>query len=217
MSNNHNIEVKERGSNTTYINHENGKRVRGTRLGEAYEKETIKHEFEKFKAREGEQHGQDRGNTDLSNEQSGQSNESRGSERTERVAEANERFERPHEGLHQNEHGQKFRSKDDVRPRDRQHQDHKQTGHDRNAFDINEARKALERESRDTAKGFNRFTTKDKSKRGPGTSPDEQHQRPDRGTPNANQSHDQDRAGEHEQEERKELGRTISKDIGIDR
>lgn len=65
----HGIEVRERGKNTTYINHENGKRVRGNKLGEAYEKETIKHEFEKFKAREGER-GQERGNSDLPNQQS---------------------------------------------------------------------------------------------------------------------------------------------------
>ncbi|MGJ9460694.1 relaxase/mobilization nuclease domain-containing protein [Oceanobacillus sp. CF4.6] len=52
MMDKHGIEVKERGKNTTYINHENGKRVRGNKLGESYERETIKHEYTKSAERE---------------------------------------------------------------------------------------------------------------------------------------------------------------------
>jgi len=62
----HGIEFQERGKHTTYINHENGKRVRGNKLGQDYEKETIKHEFERKVER-----GQERGTRDLSNESSG--------------------------------------------------------------------------------------------------------------------------------------------------
>src|SRR5690606_29060662 len=112
-----------------------------------------KHEFEK------QINGsQRRGNSYLPNEQA------RGSERAERVAEANERLERPNEKLHQNTYGQEFGTKDDIRPRDRQHQDYQQRSNERNDFDINEARKALERESRDIAKGFNKFTTSNERK-----------------------------------------------------
>jgi len=62
----HGIEIQERGKHTTYINHENGKRVRGNKLGEAYEKETIKHEFERKV-----QHGQKRGNRELFHDSKG--------------------------------------------------------------------------------------------------------------------------------------------------
>lgn len=60
----HGIEIRERGKHTTYINHENGKRVRGNKLGEAYEKETIKHEYQRAA-------GQERGTRNLPNESRG--------------------------------------------------------------------------------------------------------------------------------------------------
>lgn len=53
---NHGIEIKERGKHTTYIHHETGLKVRGNKLGEAYEKETIKHELER-KAERGQERG----------------------------------------------------------------------------------------------------------------------------------------------------------------
>lgn len=63
---NHGIEIKERGKHTTYIHHETGLKVRGNKLGEAYEKETIKHELERKAKR-----GQERGIRNLSNESGG--------------------------------------------------------------------------------------------------------------------------------------------------
>jgi len=202
----HGIEVRERGKNTTYYNHENGKRVRGNKLGEAYEKETIKHEFEK---RDREQ-SQERGNTDLSNEQS------RGSARAERTTEANERLERPHEKLHQNEHGQVDSRENDLRQRDRQHQDHKQANHDGYALDINEARKALEQQRRNVAKGFDRFTTKDEPERESSPSANEPNKQANRAEIDRDKQHDKDRNGEYEQEKSAEPKRNISKDIELD-
>lgn len=202
------IEVKERGKNITFTHPDNNRKVRGSRLGNEYEKETIKHGFDRQAER-----SQERGNTDLSNEQQ------RGSERAERVAEANERLERPHEGLHQNEHGQEFRSKDDVRPRDNQHQDDKQASHDRNAFDINEAREALERQSRDVAKGFDRFTRNDEPERGASASTNEHDKQANRGQTDRDKQHDKERNAEHEQEKSAKLERSVSKDIdyGLER
>lgn len=206
----HGIEVLERGKNITFKHPDNDRKVRGSKLGNSYEKETLKNEFEKRKAREGER-GQERGNTEIPNEQS------RGSERTERVAEANERFERPHEGLHQNRHGQEHRPEDDVRRGNQQHQDHKQAGHDRNAFDIDQARKALEQQRRDVAKGFDRFTRKDESERGASASTNDHDKQANRGQIDRDKQHDKDRNGEHEQEKSAKLERNVSKDFELDR
>lgn len=199
----HGIEVLERGKNITFKHPDNDRKVRGSKLGNSYEKETLKHEFEKRKAREGER-GQERGNTNLSNEQS------RGSER---VAEANQRFERPHEGLHQNEHGQIDSRENDVRRGNKQHQDHEQTGHDRNALDIDEARKALKQQHRNVAKGFNRFTTRDEQEQQPSASTNEPSKQGNQRQIERDKEHNKDRNGEHEQEKSKQLKRTISKDI----
>lgn len=200
----HGIEVRERGKNITFINSE-GKRVRGKKLGYAYEKESIKHEFEK------QINGsQRRGNSYLPNEQA------RGSERAERVAEANERLERPNEKLHQNTYGQEFGTKDDIRPRDRQHQDYQQRSNERNDFDINEARKALERESRNVAKGFNKFTTRNEPKHKQSPAGNERDkQRNQRSFGKDNEQHEE-RVREHEQEKSREHKRNISKDIDHD-
>lgn len=48
----HKIEVLERGKNITYVNLETGKKVRGNKLGNAYEKGTMEHEFTKRQEQE---------------------------------------------------------------------------------------------------------------------------------------------------------------------
>ncbi|MCY8235395.1 relaxase/mobilization nuclease domain-containing protein, partial [Priestia endophytica] len=45
----HGIEVLERGKNITFKHPDNDRKVRGSRLGNSYEKETLKNEFEKRK------------------------------------------------------------------------------------------------------------------------------------------------------------------------
>src|SRR5690606_12539068 len=136
LAKNYDIQVKERGKNITYI-HPNGRKVRGSTLGNDYDKETLKREFTR-EIQSKRESSQERGNSHLSYEQS------RGSERAERVAEANNRFERSNEELHQNTHGQVNSREDDLRQRNRQYQDHKQTDNDGYALDTNEARKNLE-------------------------------------------------------------------------
>ncbi|RDW20836.1 hypothetical protein CWR48_04580 [Oceanobacillus arenosus] len=203
----YNIEVKERGRNISFKHPDSQRFVRGKTLGLAYERGTLEDGFTRQIERGT---GQERRTANLSYEQS------RGSERTERVAEANERFERPHEKLHQNGHGQEHRTEDDIRRGNKQHQDHEQTSHDRNAFDIDEARKALEQQRRNVAKGFNRFTTKDEPKRESGTSTNEHDKQANRGEIDRDHKHNQDRIREYEQEKSAKLERNVSKDIGDD-
>lgn len=57
----HGIELIERGKNTTYLNVENGKRVRGNKLGESYEKETIADEFKEHERATSDEFAQRRG------------------------------------------------------------------------------------------------------------------------------------------------------------
>jgi hypothetical protein len=209
LQENYGIEVKERGKNITFTHPENGRKVRGSKLGNDYEKETIQNGFERQIERKTEP-SQKRGNTGLSSEQS------RGSERAERVAEANERFERPHEGLHQNEHGQVNSREADLRHRDNQHQDHQQTSHDRNAFDIDEARKALERKRSDVAKGFDRFTQRDETEQQSNPSKDGADRGQSQQGNDRNQEPHADRNQQHEQELTKQDERVRSQQQEID-
>ncbi|MFN3366740.1 MAG: relaxase/mobilization nuclease domain-containing protein [Exiguobacterium mexicanum] len=55
----HEIEVLERGKNITYVNLETGKKVRGNKLGNDYDKETMKHEFAKRQEQETTRRGTD--------------------------------------------------------------------------------------------------------------------------------------------------------------
>lgn len=192
----HGIEVRERGKNTTYINHENGKRVRGNKLGEAYEKETIKHEYQKY-SREQE----------------------RGSARAEGVAEANERLERPHEGLHQNEHGQGNSREADLRDGNRQHQDHQQAGDRPNAFDFDEARKALKRSSSNVAKGYDRSTRRDEAEQQSDPSKDGANRGQSQQGNDRNKEPHANRNQQHEQEltKQNERVRSQQQEIGPER
>ena len=62
------IEVKERGKNITFTHPDNGKKVRGSTLGNSYDKERLKGEFTREIESE-RKPSQERGNTALSNEQ----------------------------------------------------------------------------------------------------------------------------------------------------
>ena len=71
----HHIEVKERGKNITFINNLSNKRVRGSRLGNRYEKEELINGFEKqITSRQ----DQERGNTTIPNITNDQSSRSIG-------------------------------------------------------------------------------------------------------------------------------------------
>lgn len=56
LSENHEIEVRERGKTTTYYDHANNKRVRDNKLGSDYEREVIKDGFERSVGQEESRH-----------------------------------------------------------------------------------------------------------------------------------------------------------------
>ena len=194
----HGVQVKERGKNITFVHPEKERKVRGSRLGNLYEKESIKNEFEKRNGKEIER-GQDRGTTAISNEY----RQSSGG--IARVAEGNERAERSDEKLHPHEHGQRHSRTADVRQRDRHDQDHQQERHRSDVLDFGKARQAVADKRRSVAKGFERFTNRDEP---------QQSNRP-AGTQRDQQKSEQRDHG-HEQKEHGKPERAVSKDRKLD-
>jgi len=72
------IEVKERGKNITFTHPDNGMKVRGVKLGNSYEKETLKNEFE----RKIDERSAERGRTDSTYVGGNRSDENRDISRT---------------------------------------------------------------------------------------------------------------------------------------
>lgn len=89
------IETKITNKNISFKHPDFERFVRGTKLGLAYEKETLTHEFERQIER-----GQERGSASLSDAASAEF------ERTGKTDEGNERTQHPDEKLHSGSHGQ---------------------------------------------------------------------------------------------------------------
>lgn len=203
------IEVHERGKNITFSHPDNGRKVRGSKLGNSYEKEMLKNEF----TREIEQTKGERGNISLSDSEK---HEREGS-RTARTPEGNQRSQRLDEGLHQNEHGQVDSGEIDLRYRDQQHQDDKQTGHDRHALDIDQARKHLEQQRRNIAKGFDQFTQRDEAEQQPNSSKNGGNRERSQSAHERNENVHADRNREHDKKSKQKFERSRTKDFEIDR
>ncbi|MCQ6277519.1 relaxase/mobilization nuclease domain-containing protein [Bacillus sp. V3B] len=203
------IEVNERGKNITFSHPDNGRKVRGSKLGNSYEKEMLKNEFTREIEQTKGEPNQERGNTNLS----GSEKQQREGAGIDRSVERNERSQRFDEGVHQNEHGQVSSREADLRQRDRQHQSDKQTSDRSNAFNIDEARKSLEQQRSNVAKGFNKFTQRDEAEQQPSTTRNENDKQSNKRATKRNQEHDKDRNGEHQQEKSQQLERTVSKNI----
>ncbi|WP_025907321.1 relaxase/mobilization nuclease domain-containing protein [Priestia flexa] len=207
LKENYGIDVLERGKNITFTHPDNDRKVRGSKLGNEYEKETIKNGFERQIERKTEP-SQERGTTSLSD--SGKQREGAG---TARTPEGNERPQRFDEGLHKNEHGQVSSREIDLRHRDRQYQGDKQASNRSNAFDLDEARKSLKQQRANVAKGFNKFTERNEAEQQPSTTRNENNKQSNQRTNERNKEHDKDRNGEHQQEKSQQLERTVSKNI----
>lgn len=149
------IEVKERGKFISFKHPDAKKFVRGKTLGLAYERGTLEHELSRKIEQVKGRTGQERGHAHLSDEYAS------GVKRIERVAETDSGIKRPHEKLPQHEHGQDRTGEDDLRQRDRQHQNDKQASHDRDAFDLDQTRAAIDQQRRANAKGLESFTKTD--------------------------------------------------------
>lgn len=203
------IEVNERGKNITFTHPDNGMKVRGSKLGNSYEKEMLKNEFTRQIEQTKGEPSQERGNTSLSDSDK-QQREGAGIART---PEGNQRPQRFDEGLYQNEHGQVSSGEANLRQRDRQYQGNKQTSDRSNAFDLDEARKSLEQQRANVAKGFNKFTQRDEAEQQPSITRNENDKQSNKRANERDQEHHKDRNGEHQQEKSQQLERTVSKNI----
>lgn len=203
------IEVNERGKNITFIHPDNGRKVRGFKLGHSYEKEMLKNEFTREIEQTKGEPSQERGNTSLSDSDK-QQREGAGIAGTSK---GNQRPQRFDEGLYQNEHGQISSGEANLRQRDRQHQGNKQTSDRSNAFDFEEARKSLEQQRANVAKGFNKFTQRDEAEQQPSITGNGKNKQSSQRANERDQEHHKDRNGEHQQEKSQHLERTVSKNI----
>lgn len=207
------IEVNERGKNITFSHPDNGRKVRGSKLGNSYEKEMLKNEFTREIEQTKGEPSQERGNTNLS----GSEKQQREGAGIDRSVERNERSQRFDEGLHQNEHGQVSSRETDLRHRDRQHQGDKQTSDRSNAFDLDEARESLEQQRANVAKGFDRFTQRVETEQQPNSSKNGKNRERSQSAHERNENAHADRNREHDKKSKPKLERSRTKDFEIDR
>lgn len=143
------IDVRERGKNLTFTNPDNGRKVRGARLGRDYEKEMLENEFTRNLER------------DRSDERRGVAAEQRGNEQGNlaavRTDDGDQAIERPHEKLHQGTDGQRGRqSAVDRQPVEQNPKDRSgRSGKD--DFDLEQARRTAERLRQSTAQDFTQW------------------------------------------------------------
>ncbi|HDJ1468222.1 TPA: relaxase/mobilization nuclease domain-containing protein [Clostridioides difficile] len=207
------IETKITPKNISFKHPDHEKFVRGTKLGLAYEKETLKDGFERQIERD-----QERGNTEKSSTRSRDSDQ-----RIDRTIETNPRAEHHHEGVHQHPHGQADNGKNDDRQRVVANQGNKREGSAGNDFDLATAREALRNEQTNVNKGFTKWSNRDESEQQSNDSrtqvnpklrrpSSERDQNEDRPRLQTNQNEHGERDQEHKQREPKRLQRIRSQE-----
>ncbi|MYL39978.1 relaxase/mobilization nuclease domain-containing protein, partial [Halobacillus litoralis] len=145
----HNIDMKERGKNITFTHPDKNKKVRGSKLGNDYEKETLQREFEITKETRTDQPSQERGTATLSYEQ-GNPELSRIAEPYRGKSEVNGNSER----LRQHANRQGHRLENDHSTRVERHQRDEPNRSAEDEFDFTSARETLERSRRETYKNY---------------------------------------------------------------
>ncbi|WP_191557803.1 relaxase/mobilization nuclease domain-containing protein [Metabacillus idriensis] len=210
------VETKITPKNISFKHPDYERFVRGTKLGLAYEKETLKNGFERLIER-----GQERGSTQSSSE-AGDSDP-----RTDRIIEADPRIEQHHERVHQHPLGQAGHGQDDDRQRvdaDQRNQSESPTGDD---LYLAAAREALRSEQTSIKKGFTNWTNRDESEQRSDRSAaqvDSPHRRPsserdsnkDRPGLQGNQKEHGERDQQHKQGESKRLQRSRREEQELD-
>lgn len=128
------IEIKITNKNISFKHPDFEWFVRGTKLGLAYEKETLANEFERKTER-----GQERGNSDISDFTRAEREKTRGTD------ERDERIERSHEKLHHSSHGQRRDEPNDDGSRTIENQESQSRGSGKDDFDFDKARRHAEK------------------------------------------------------------------------
>ncbi|MGG1486968.1 relaxase/mobilization nuclease domain-containing protein, partial [Peribacillus castrilensis] len=191
------IETKITQKNISFKHPDSERFVRGTKLGLAYEKETLANEFERKIER-----GQERGNTDISDFTRA------GHERTRGTDERDERTERSHEKLHQSSHGQRRDEPNDDRSRTIENQENQSRGSGKDDFDFDKARRHAEKLRQSTSEAYGRWQERDGGEQSKDPSKNE------RNRGNAEQQHE---ANEPKNERKHERIREQSDDYGRER
>lgn len=217
LTENYGIEVKERGKNITFTHPDNGMKVRGSRLGNSYEKETLKHEFERQVEQRKDERGQERGNTDLSH--SSESGQQRNNADGERVAEefrGKSKDDGSFEGVRQRSDGPGHRyengdTKGTVGTSENKRE--RSAGHD---FDFERARKSLESSQRSIAEDFGKWKDGHGGKQPKNHSAASTHSKQFAQTNGRDQGTYADRDREHEQVRSTQAKRTRTKQQSYD-
>lgn len=154
----HDIDVKERGKNITFTHPENNRKVRGSKLGNDYEKETLQRECEITKETRADQPSQEQGTSALSYEKG------RGEPAFARVAEES-RGQSKVDG-----HSERVRQHTDRQGYGLENGDSKGITSDskdgshrssKDDFDFARAREALEQSQRDTYESYGKWREQD--------------------------------------------------------
>ncbi|MBT2572078.1 relaxase/mobilization nuclease domain-containing protein [Planococcus sp. ISL-110] len=191
------IETKITPKNISFKHPDFERFVRGTKLGLAYEKETLTHEFERQIER-----GQERGSASLSDAASAEL------ERTGKTDEGNERTQHPDEKLHSGSHGQgRDQSTDTGQRTDQNHES--QPGRARtDDFDFESAREHAARLRESASAALGDWQERDGSEQRNDRSENEQ----DRG--HVGQQHE---PAESQNERKHERPREKERDLGPER
>jgi len=212
------IGVKERGKNITFTHPDNGMKVRGSRLGNSYEKGTLEYEFERQVEQRKDGRGQERGNIGLSH--SSESREQRDHAAGERVAEelrGQSKADGHFEGLRQRSDGQAIRSESNDGSRigaDKENERNRSTGND---FNIEQARAALAREQRSLAEGFGKWQERNEAKQRSNDSAASRDSRHSEQANDRDKTLHADRDQKHEKQHSRQRKRVRTQDFELDR
>lgn len=212
LTDKYNIEVKERGKNISFKHPDSQKFVRGKTLGLAYERGTLESGFNRQVERESGASIQERGIINQSDV------EKRGErKRTAGNIETNKGSQRFDEKLHQNKHGQVSSGEIDLRYRDQQYKDNRQTSDRSDAFNIDEARKFLEQRRTNVARGFERFTQGVEGEQQPDSAKNGWNRKSPQPTNERNEITYENGNREHDKERKRKLERSRAEDFEHDR
>lgn len=156
------IETKITNKNISFKHPDFERFVRGKKLGLAYEKETLAHEFERKI-----EHGQERGSTEISDFTRPKL------ERTGIANEGNQRAEQPHEKLYQSSHGQRRDKPNDDGSRTIENQENQSRRSGKNDFDFDQARRHAEKLRQSTSEAYGRWQERDGSEQSKDSSKNE--------------------------------------------
>lgn len=201
------IETKITNKNISFKHPDRQRYVRGTKLGLAYEKETLAHEFDRKVGKEREH-----GAVEPTTREPSSGHDERVADESRRQPTTDGHSERVREYTNRPGHGHKDGNTKDLV----EHQGHERKRAAGNEFDFEKARNALERTQRDDAENYGKWKDGNERKQQPDAEKAASHRKqPGRGNEQNQRSHE-NRDRENERESRKQPKRSRDKDFGHD-